>query len=152
MQQSPSDELRAAFKARPQDGLELDNKTAARLKREKAEEFRKQLTLGLPNNLDQAGLRRLVAQLESKKVRVRLFLRYLLHAKLYLCFRTDPTNPITAFGNRKIETQTFNIKLSKQIIDEIDVLIGPIYGLSEEEIEFIINYDIKYRMSSDNDN
>lgn len=37
-------------------------------------------------------------------------------------------------------------KLSKNIIDRIDKLIGDSFGFSEEELDFIINYDIKYRM------
>ena len=35
---------------------------------------------------------------------------------------------------------------SKPIIDEIDQLLAEHYGLTEEELDFIINYDIKYRM------
>lgn len=34
---------------------------------------------------------------------------------------------------------------SKTIIDKIDRYVGKLYGLSDEEIEFIINYDIIYR-------
>ena len=37
-------------------------------------------------------------------------------------------------------------KLSKPIIDEIDELLAKHYGFTEEELDFIINYDIKYRM------
>ena len=32
------------------------------------------------------------------------------------------------------------------MIDEIDTLLGEHYGFTEEELDFIINYDIKYRM------
>jgi len=39
-------------------------------------------------------------------------------------------------------------KLSKHIIDKIDVLLAKYYGFTEEELDFIINYDIKYRMGS----
>jgi hypothetical protein len=35
---------------------------------------------------------------------------------------------------------------SKPIIDEIDRVLAKHYGFSEEELDFIINYDIKYRM------
>jgi hypothetical protein len=35
---------------------------------------------------------------------------------------------------------------SKPIIDEIDELLAKHYGFMEEELDFIINYDIKYRM------
>ncbi|MBQ4198989.1 MAG: Eco57I restriction-modification methylase domain-containing protein [Kiritimatiellae bacterium] len=37
-------------------------------------------------------------------------------------------------------------KLSKPIIDKIDELLAKHYGFTEEELDFIINYDIKYRM------
>ncbi|MBQ3290194.1 MAG: Eco57I restriction-modification methylase domain-containing protein [Kiritimatiellae bacterium] len=40
----------------------------------------------------------------------------------------------------------FYPKLSKPIIDEIDELLAKHYGFTEEELDFIINYDIKYRM------
>ena len=37
-------------------------------------------------------------------------------------------------------------KYSKQIIDEIDRVLAVHYGFTDEELDFIINYDIKYRM------
>jgi hypothetical protein len=40
-------------------------------------------------------------------------------------------------------------KLSKNIIDEIDRVLAEHYGFTEEELDFIINYDIKYRMGKD---
>lgn len=38
---------------------------------------------------------------------------------------------------------------SKPIIDEIDKLLAKHYGFTEEELDFIINYDIKYRMGDE---
>ncbi len=35
---------------------------------------------------------------------------------------------------------------SKPIIDEIDRVLAKHYGFTDEELDFIINYDIKYRM------
>jgi hypothetical protein len=49
----------------------------------------------------------------------------------------------------RTETQSFEIKLSKPIIDEIDELLAQHYGFTEEELDFIINYDIKYRMGEE---
>ncbi len=46
----------------------------------------------------------------------------------------------------RIETQSFKILLSKPIIDEIDRVLAKHYGFTDEELDFIINYDIKYRM------
>ena len=41
---------------------------------------------------------------------------------------------------------------SKPIIDEIDKVLAKHYGFTEEELDFIINYDIKYRMGDELDN
>ena len=40
-------------------------------------------------------------------------------------------------------------KLSKSLIDQIDITLGKNYGLSEEEIDCIINYDVKFRMGDE---
>ena len=39
---------------------------------------------------------------------------------------------------------------SKSIIDEIDRILAQHYGFTDEELDFIINYDIKYRMGLGN--
>ncbi len=44
------------------------------------------------------------------------------------------------------ETQSFKIQKSKPIIDEIDRALAKHYGFTEDELDLIINYDIKYRM------
>lgn len=49
----------------------------------------------------------------------------------------------------KLELQIFAPRLSKPIIDEIDKALAEHYGFSEEELDFIINYDIKYRMGKE---
>ena len=49
-----------------------------------------------------------------------------------------------------IEKQFFPAK-SKTIIDEIDRALAQHYGFTDEELDFIINYDIKYRMGLGND-
>jgi len=38
---------------------------------------------------------------------------------------------------------------TKSLIDEIDRLLAIHYGFTDEELDFIINYDIKYRMGQD---
>lgn len=42
-------------------------------------------------------------------------------------------------------------KRSKKLIDEIDKCIAKYYNFTEEELDFIINYDIKYRMGDELD-
>src|SRR5579875_386888 len=48
------------------------------------------------------------------------------------------------------ETQSFKLQKSKPIIDEIDRVLAQHYGFTPEELDFIINYDIKYRMGRNN--
>ena len=51
----------------------------------------------------------------------------------------------------RTETQSFKIQKSKPIIDEIDRVLAQHYGFTDEELDFIINYDIKYRMGLGNE-
>lgn len=96
MQQIPSDDLRRALSLLPAPG-EMDTGTANQLRTRMAQEFKDQLTFGAPTNGDEAGLRRLSGQLKAKKLVVKLFLRYPLHAKLYLAHTNHPNLPRTAF-------------------------------------------------------
>lgn len=95
MQPLPQDELRAMLSLTSDDVV--DQATVLQLKRRKAEEFREQLAFGAPTNADEAGLRRLSAQIRAGKVVVKLFLRHALHAKLYLLYLNNPINPIVGF-------------------------------------------------------
>ena len=96
MQRLPNEELREAKKFAKQDGG-IDNQTALRLKRRLAEEFREQLTVGVPTLEDERGLRQLAQQLRDEKVKVKLFLRHTLHAKLYLIYRSDLVAPTVGY-------------------------------------------------------
>lgn len=49
----------------------------------------------------------------------------------------------------RVEYREYYPKKSKSIIDEIDKVLADHYGFTEEELDFIINYDIKYRMGSE---
>jgi hypothetical protein len=52
---------------------------------------------------------------------------------------------------RDCSFQEFKPSLSKPIIDKIDLELGRLFGLTDEETDFIINYDIKYRMGGADD-
>ncbi|MDI3520022.1 MAG: hypothetical protein PWR04_10 [Anaerophaga sp.] len=52
-------------------------------------------------------------------------------------------------GADVVEFTQFNVRESKPIIDEIDTVLAEHYGFTEEELDFIINYDIKYRMGKE---
>ena len=56
---------------------------------------------------------------------------------------------IRTSGGDTIEYAAFTYTDSKTIIDRIDRVLAHHYGFTDEELEFIINYDIKYRMGRD---
>ena len=119
MQQLPHEELRLA-KSFAADQGGLDNQTASRLKKRLAEEFREQLILGAPTNEDEAGLRRLAAQIKAKKLVVKLFLKHPLHAKLYLLFRPDPINPVVGYlgsSNLTLSGLSYQGELNIDVLD-----------------------------------
>ncbi len=96
MQRLPQEELREAKRLTKQNSG-IDNQTALRLKQRLAEEFREQLTVGVPTREDERGLRQLARQLREEKVQVKLFLRHTLHAKLYLIYRSDVIAPTVGY-------------------------------------------------------
>jgi hypothetical protein len=48
-----------------------------------------------------------------------------------------------------LRIETFEYSACKPIIDQIDQVLAKYYGFTDEELDFIINYDIKYRMGRD---
>ena len=59
-------------------------------------------------------------------------------------YNSEERSVRTQVGN--IRYQEFYPALSKRLIDEIDSVLARHYGFTDEELDFIINYDIKYRM------
>ena len=115
MQKTPQAELEEYYAL--QNPL-IDNATANEIKKIKAAEFRKQLTIGLPTNADEATLKKLSRQLRSGQVKVKLHLAFNLHAKLYLAYREDYNVPIIGYlGSSNL---TFS-GLSKQGELNVDV-------------------------------
>lgn len=53
---------------------------------------------------------------------------------------------IMASATGEMTIQSTYPKLSKPIIDRIDRVLAQHYGFTDGEIDFIINYDIKYRL------
>ncbi|MGN0845297.1 MAG: Eco57I restriction-modification methylase domain-containing protein [Kiritimatiellia bacterium] len=76
-------------------------------------------------------------------------------AKIYDRYTKDiekHANVRESSGKSKYTVDNFKeykIGYSKKIIDEIDDFIGPLYGLTKEEIEFIKNYEIEFRLSDE---
>ena len=55
------------------------------------------------------------------------------------------------FKHDHLRVQCIIPKKSKSIIDRIDLALGQHYGFTSDETDFIINYDIKYRMGGADD-
>ena len=53
------------------------------------------------------------------------------------------------FKHDHLRVQCIIPKFSKSILDEIDTVLAGHYGFTAEELDFILNYDIKYRMGRD---
>ncbi|TVQ53216.1 MAG: NgoFVII family restriction endonuclease [Spirulina sp. DLM2.Bin59] len=96
MYRLPKEELRQHL-APSNKSDRMDRAQAKRLQTLMAEEFRQQLTYGAPTVADEEGLRRLRSHLLSQKLRVKLYLRHPLHAKLYLIYRRDRATPIISY-------------------------------------------------------
>lgn len=74
---------------------DIDTSIAFRLRQKVAQEFRDQLTMGIPTIQSEKALRQLRQQLLNKKLVVKLHLKHLLHAKLYLLHnQQDPVAPV----------------------------------------------------------
>ncbi|MDR0731237.1 MAG: hypothetical protein LBF63_06170 [Treponema sp.] len=97
MQKHPREDLEDYYALRKN---EISNEKAVKLKREMAAEFRRQLTIGRPNNKERDYL----------------------------------------FENKAT---------GKVIYDEIDNVLAKHYGFTAGELDFIIDYDIKYRMAGE---
>jgi len=91
-QQAPSAEFRALMRLNAAQ-KNMDNSTAVKLNEITSNEFREQLAIGVPSAADEKYLQKLREQLASGKVRVKHFLNYNLHAKLYICHRNDAVSP-----------------------------------------------------------
>lgn len=96
MHRPPEEEMRRAQRAFDEDET-LDGPTRARLAAHAAQGFKEQIEFGIPTLAAQETLRRLARQIRAGKVVVKLFLRYPLHAKLYLIHRGDQITPLIGY-------------------------------------------------------
>lgn len=65
-----------------------------------------------------------------------------LSARLEACF----TNNTIKWRKSGLIIDSINAKSCKPVLDEIDTALAEHYGFSAEELDYIINYDVKYRM------
>jgi hypothetical protein len=54
-------------------------------------------------------------------------------------------------GTGWIEYDEFYPKKSKPFVDEIDRVLCPLFALSAEELDYVLNFDVKFRLGQDYD-
>jgi len=96
MHRPPEEEMKALAGLKREHEVQ-DGTARARIKHRITESFKEQLEFGVPSSQAETALRRLAAQLRARKVVLKAFLRYPLHAKLYLVRRKDPVTPLIGF-------------------------------------------------------
>ena len=85
------------------------------------------------------GLEQMSKHIKTKlaKASARLMVSFKQH-----CRRKETQYKATG----KVVYDEFDQTPSKHIVDEIDQILAEHYGFTEKELDFIINYDLKYRM------
>ena len=75
-----------------------------------------------------------------------------LVAELMNNYRKNATRKTTLYKTTgKVIYDEFHPRHNKPITDKIDKLLAKHYGFSEEELDYIVNYDYKYRMGGADD-
>jgi len=96
MHRPPEEEMKAFLGFRRNEP-EIDGAMLAQYKYRITESFRKQIEFGVPSDQAEFTFKQLARQLRERKVLLKAFLRYPLHAKLYLVKRQDPVTPLIGF-------------------------------------------------------
>jgi hypothetical protein len=69
-----------------------------------------------------------------------------IRSHIYISTRNTKPNPDKPQQIHQIELEEYHMHHSKAIIDEIDRVLARHYRFTDEELDFIINYEIKYRL------
>lgn len=72
-----------------------------------------------------------------------------LAVELMADLKVNSVNRTMSFKHDTLTVQCIYPKISKPIADKIDRVLGEHYGFTPEELDFILNYDIKYRLGRD---
>jgi hypothetical protein len=148
MQRLPQDELQDAISIIKNDAG-IDNQTALRLKKKLAEEFRRQLTpvtYGDRFHLSDSLLTTfpVIPMMTTNTQLLKLGRQLMANLRKGAERKTIQTKD----GYKIAYDEYFGWK-SKDTIDKIDCLLARHYGLTDEENDFSVNFDIKYRMGQD---
>lgn len=74
-----------------------------------------------------------------------------LSAALMLDLNEHSVERKMRFAHDSLTVQCIFPRHSKAITDQIDTVLGRHYGLTQGELDFVINYDVKYRLGANDD-
>jgi hypothetical protein len=72
-----------------------------------------------------------------------------LQERLLQAYATSTTTRVRRGERIRVKEVNFDVQRAKPVIDDIDRHLAQHYGLSASELDFILNYDIKYRTGRD---
>lgn len=119
MQKLPIETLKEQYSRRGYYGM--DGRTAMELKKKMALQFREQLMIGRQSNQEEEVFKDLLRALKSKKLQVKLYLKELLHAKLYIAYRKDYVSPVVGYvgsSNLTFAGLKEQCELNLDVVDE----------------------------------
>lgn len=161
MQRPPYEEIRELYRQTAEGGL-IDNATASRLKMQFAAHLREQITLGtlaLNTSLFYWFWRVLFDGYHCGKENISEFESFSelkdlnagavgsLLEQLMNSFQSNAVRKSTVYkGSGAVEYDEFKISKSKDVLDVVDSYFLSKLGLSPLEMDFVSNYDIKYRI------
>ena len=87
----------------------------------------------------------LLTSQELYDLAIRLEADIQIHTRLSTHNTKD--NPSTRQSGHQIDLEEYQMRFSKNILDEVDRVLAQYYSFTHDELDFIINYDIKYRIS-----
>lgn len=66
-------------------------------------------------------------------------------------YRQNAVRKVRDGKRGRTEFDEFYPKKSKSLLDKIDASLADHYSLTEAEVDFIVNYEIKYRLGADDE-
>ena len=105
MYKSPKDLIHEEFSTYTK---KVDNEYTAECIYTIARDFRNQLCIGVPTKETEMALQKLLSQLKSGKVVIKLCLKHQLHAKLYIAHRDDKTKIHAIMGSSNLTQGGFD--------------------------------------------
>ncbi len=115
---SPQSTIQRLYSA---ENYEITQGEVIKIKRQALEDFMTQLTYGTPTNTDERNLQKLAEQLHAEKIKVKIYTRHPLHAKLYIAHRNDNMAQVAGFvgsSNLTLSGLSGNGELNVDVVEQ----------------------------------